>query len=202
MVVPTNWLGKDVTLAVESVDNAHEAWFNGARIGGAGRFPPDYQNGVEAANRYVVPPEAIRFGNSNLVAIRVYDHEGKGGFNGAAPQLGTDRQHISFEGRWQFRTGDDLNWAADTTATPIQMETTFSSLRTVRVYAGQPDTRCRNAATRSLQPTQRRRSRCRMISSSSRCWPNRSCAQPVFLNFDERGRMWVVQYLQYPDPPG
>jgi putative membrane-bound dehydrogenase-like protein len=26
--------------------------------------------------------------------------------------------------------------------------------------------------------------------------------QPVFLNFDERGRMWVVQYLQYPDPAG
>ncbi|HWG43164.1 MAG TPA: PVC-type heme-binding CxxCH protein [Gemmataceae bacterium] len=27
-------------------------------------------------------------------------------------------------------------------------------------------------------------------------------AQPVFLNFDERGRMWVVQYLQYPFPAG
>jgi putative membrane-bound dehydrogenase-like protein len=27
-------------------------------------------------------------------------------------------------------------------------------------------------------------------------------AQPVFMNFDERGRMWVVQYLQYPDPAG
>ncbi len=27
-------------------------------------------------------------------------------------------------------------------------------------------------------------------------------AQPVFLNFDERGRMWVVQYLQYPSPAG
>ncbi len=26
--------------------------------------------------------------------------------------------------------------------------------------------------------------------------------QPVFLNFDERGRMWVVQYLQYPAPAG
>ena len=26
--------------------------------------------------------------------------------------------------------------------------------------------------------------------------------QPVFLNFDERGRMWVVQYLQYPQPAG
>jgi len=27
-------------------------------------------------------------------------------------------------------------------------------------------------------------------------------AQPVFLTFDERGRMWVVQYLQYPSPAG
>jgi putative heme-binding domain-containing protein len=27
-------------------------------------------------------------------------------------------------------------------------------------------------------------------------------AQPVFLNFDERGRMWVVEYRQYPYPAG
>lgn len=26
--------------------------------------------------------------------------------------------------------------------------------------------------------------------------------QPVSLNFDERGRMWVVQYIQYPSPAG
>ena len=26
--------------------------------------------------------------------------------------------------------------------------------------------------------------------------------QPVFLNFDERGRLWVVEYLQYPAPAG
>ena len=27
-------------------------------------------------------------------------------------------------------------------------------------------------------------------------------AQPVFCNFDERGRMWVVEYRQYPNPAG
>lgn len=27
-------------------------------------------------------------------------------------------------------------------------------------------------------------------------------AQPVFLNFDEKGRMWVVEYRQYPAPAG
>ena len=26
--------------------------------------------------------------------------------------------------------------------------------------------------------------------------------QPLFLDFDARGRLWVVQYLQYPDPAG
>ena len=26
--------------------------------------------------------------------------------------------------------------------------------------------------------------------------------QPVFMNFDERGRLWVVEYRQYPDPAG
>src|SRR5579872_454670 len=26
--------------------------------------------------------------------------------------------------------------------------------------------------------------------------------QPLFLNFDERGRLWVVQYIQYPHPAG
>ncbi|WP_165221567.1 PVC-type heme-binding CxxCH protein [Aquisphaera insulae] len=27
-------------------------------------------------------------------------------------------------------------------------------------------------------------------------------AQPVFLNFDERGRLWLVEYRQYPNPAG
>src|ERR1700724_2249289 len=26
--------------------------------------------------------------------------------------------------------------------------------------------------------------------------------QPLSINFDEKGRMWVVQYLQYPNPAG
>src|SRR5215467_1188209 len=26
--------------------------------------------------------------------------------------------------------------------------------------------------------------------------------QPVTMSFDDRGRMWVIQYLQYPNPAG
>src|SRR5947207_10130025 len=27
-------------------------------------------------------------------------------------------------------------------------------------------------------------------------------AQPVCIEFDDRGRLWVIQYLQYPNPAG
>ena len=26
--------------------------------------------------------------------------------------------------------------------------------------------------------------------------------QPLTMSFDERGRMWIIQYLQYPNPAG
>ena len=28
------------------------------------------------------------------------------------------------------------------------------------------------------------------------------CRQPVTMSFDDRGRLWVIQYLQYPAPAG
>src|SRR5262245_18653369 len=53
VMFPAEWAGKEITLAIESVDNCHEAYVNGAKVGGAGRFPPDYQNGLDSANRYL-----------------------------------------------------------------------------------------------------------------------------------------------------
>ena len=109
--LPPDWRGQTILLAVASVDNAHEAFVNGAKVGGAGKFPPQYQNGIEADSRYSLPADSLRFGEANVIAIRVYDHEGRGGFKGDAPIVGTDKQHIRLEGQWEFRTGDDLAWA-------------------------------------------------------------------------------------------
>jgi putative heme-binding domain-containing protein len=199
VLVPAAWSGRTVTLAVEQVDNAHEAFFNGARVGGAGHFPPNYQNGVEAESRYVVPPERLKPGGWNTIALRVFDHDGRGGFKGPAPQLGTEQQHISLGGAWQFRTGDQLAWAESTE--PLEMAR-FSRVDQGAVPAG---SRGHEMAGRSrpLPPAE---------SASSFQVPDDLeieqvlaepiVAQPVFLNFDERGRMWVVQYRQYPAPAG
>ncbi len=199
--VPADWKGKAVTLAVEQVDNAHEAFFNGARIGAAGKFPPNYQNAVEAENRYVVPVESLRAGAWNVVAIRVYDHKGRGGFKGGAPRLGTDQQHITLEGDWQFRTGDDAAWASVSTE-PASSAAAFVRLENGPVPQG---SRGHEMAARSQPMAPAEAAGSFVVPDDlefEQVLAEPIVAQPVFLNFDERGRMWVVQYRQYPAPAG
>jgi len=82
LTVPLDWLeGKgQIVLYVEKVDNASETFFNGVKIGVAGTLPPHYESGLaDSEHRYLVPPEIVKRDGPNLVAIRVYDHEGSHG---------------------------------------------------------------------------------------------------------------------------
>jgi putative heme-binding domain-containing protein len=200
--IPAAWGNKEVTLAVAGLGHAHEAFANGAKIGGAGRFPPHFQNGIEAANRYVLPAEKVRAGEWNHVAIRLYDHDGRGGFTGEAPQLGTDEQHISLQGQWQFRAGDDPSWSGPSSA--AEVETAFQ-FATVEQDAAPLGARGHKMSPRGdpLSPAEAAKSfvvprdlEIKQVLAEP------VVRQPVFLNFDERGRMWVVQYIQYPAPAG
>ena len=200
--VPADWADQDVTLAIENVDDAHEAFVNGARIGGAGHFPPDFQNGLDVASRYVVPAGKLRPGESNFVAIRVYDHGGRGGFKGDAPQVGTDKQHISLNGHWQFRTGDDLRWALPAADFESTLSVAFTQVEEGTAPLG---ARGHKMSARGSPLTPGEAAKSFTVPDDleiEQVLAEPIVRQPVFLNFDERGRMWVVQYLQYPAPAG
>lgn len=109
--IPADWAGRSAVLAVESVDDAHEAYLNGTKVGSAGGFPPAYASGLDQPRRYDLGNTAFRPGLWNLVALRVYDHGGRGGFKGAAPALICGDRAMRLAGEWQFRTGDDPTWA-------------------------------------------------------------------------------------------
>ena len=114
LTLPRSWSDKDVhvRLEVANIDNAYEVYFNGTKLGGAGLFPPNYTNGLDKKDSYPVATELIRKGDGeNLVAIRVYDHDGRGGFKSIAPVVFAGEQAIAMNGRWEFRIGDSPEWA-------------------------------------------------------------------------------------------
>jgi len=109
--VPEKWKGKDLKLTIVGVDNCHEAFFNGQKVGGSGKMPPDYANGLDTPNRCTVSAKLVRPGQWNLLAIRVYDAGGAGGFRDGAPVLSLGDEAIVLKGNWEFRTGDDASFA-------------------------------------------------------------------------------------------
>jgi NAD(P)-dependent dehydrogenase (short-subunit alcohol dehydrogenase family) len=90
---------KPVVLRIENIDDAYEAYWNGTKLGGAGSFPPDYAPAAADAVEFTVPKDALKSGH-NLVAIRIYDHENRGGFKASAPAVLAGENGINLNGVW------------------------------------------------------------------------------------------------------
>lgn len=197
--LPDTW-SQDVDLWIERIDNAHEAYVNGVRVGGAGSFPPAYQNGDSAGNRYRIHRRNLHFGGENLIAIRVYDDGGRGGFKGDAPALLHREDGIKLEGDWHFRAGDNPEWAKHQADLPEGIPQ-FDHVIDASAVSGR--TYQHQAQEQPLSPAE---SLARFEIADDleieQVLTEPTVRQPVFLTFDERGRMWVVQYLQYPHPAG
>ncbi|MFQ5731664.1 MAG: PVC-type heme-binding CxxCH protein [Planctomycetaceae bacterium] len=195
VTIPRSWKGKTLQLHVEKIDDAHEAYFNGVKIGSAGTFPPKHTSGLSHSSRYAVPAKIVRPGGNNVVAIRLYDHDGRAGFKGAAPTLIAGKQAIALNGVWEFRTGDDVRWAKG----PAKLNNAGIYWRVMptavalRNAAGQGRLDPKTALTKFTVPDD-------LVIEQVLAEP--IVRQPVFMNFDERGRLWVAQYLQYPYPAG
>jgi putative membrane-bound dehydrogenase-like protein len=195
VTVPGGWVGRDVTLRIENVDDAYAAYWNGAKLGGAGAFPPQYAPAEADAVELAIPKDALKAGN-NLVAIRIFDHDSRGGFKGAAPVVISGDQGINLNGLWEFRTGDDPEWAKG----PIAVPRTGIYWRTMEEDAAIELAR---AETSALSPEDA--AKAFTIPEDLdivQLLHEPEVRQPLYMNWDERGRLWVMQYIQYPYPAG
>ena len=198
--LPESWAGKDVDLWIERVDNAHEVYVNGTKVGGAGSLPPAYKNGDTAGNRHRIRARDLNPGHDNLICVRVYDEGGRGGFKGDAPALLTQDDAIKLEGDWQFRTGDDPRWAKPSASYPASLprfnQVIDASAISARTSPHQPQEQPFTPADALARFETAEDLEIETVLAEP------VVTQPVFLTFDERGRLWVVQYLQYPEPAG
>ena len=181
---------------------------------------------------YVIEPDWIRFGDDNLIAWRVYDKDGKGGVLKGPVHLSRRDDAIDLKGTWLFRPGDAPSWAQwDHEPGSKESKRDVMHFREIAGagYAGYRGVVAADIGGRQrriqevyqkfegntnihaltegkgapLSPEKARKSlvmRDGLAMDTVLSEP--VIKQPLYVDFDERGRMWVVQYIQYPDPAG
>jgi len=204
--VPDNWAtlgGRDlwvesVTLTIDSSHAAHEAFLNGNRLGRAGGFPPDAKPSDGLAKRYKVAPGSLAKGKWNELAIKVFNREGKGRFRGSGPSIQGYFLECFFTGEWEYRPGAEPELGQALAAKPDRAaydqfyEASRVLFEAQKLVHGE-----RLSPAESLKKFELADG---LVVETVLHEP--LVAQPTHLSFDERGRLWVSHYVQYPYPAG
>jgi sialate O-acetylesterase len=102
--LPASWAGKDLVLNLPPIDDHDITYFNGTKIGATGRETP---NSYGVPRKYTVPA-ALVHGGRNVLAVRVFDSAGEGGFSrGGAMSIGpagaAEPDVMSLRGVWDYK---------------------------------------------------------------------------------------------------
>ncbi len=81
--IPKDMQGKTILFNLGKIDDCDQTFLNGKRIGATGTMPPNYSTAWETTRLYKIDPKLVRDGE-NVVAVRVYNGESKGGMYDAA----------------------------------------------------------------------------------------------------------------------
>jgi putative membrane-bound dehydrogenase-like protein len=197
--VPAEWKGRPIKLFAEAADDAREFFVGGTKVGQFGDFPPKYRSGLGETTRFEVPAEAVQFGKENLLAIRVCINQSRTGFNVAAPVLFAGDQAIRLAGKWESRSGDDRAWAgSDATAIRTEalakVEPAADVEMSLKKISGDAGPLSPADALATMKTPNDLRVELHLAEPH--------IGQPLSMKWDSRGRLWVVNYLQYPNPAG
>lgn len=199
--LPESWKGRTVTLFFESADDAREVYLNGTRVASQGSFPPKFRSGLGGRPRHEFEAELLRFSKLNVFSVRVYASDARTNFNVAAPTLFAGDEAIRLAGTWQLRGGDDLAWAKGEDEAildnQIVLDKVLSAAEAEAIVRRLPG---EEGPLSVAEATKRFKTPDDLVLEPVLSEPE--IGQPLFLDFDERGRMWVLNYKQYPNPAG
>ena len=101
--LPESWAGKELVLNLPPIDDYDVTYFNGTKVGSIGRETP---NSYMVPRKYVVPGSLVRAGR-NVIAVRVFDSAGEGGFSRAGAMsigpAGDETRSLSLKGVWDYK---------------------------------------------------------------------------------------------------
>ena len=100
--VPASWAGQPLQLSLAAIDDYDTTYFNGTKVGGIGWDTP---NSYIVQRHYEVPAALVRPGR-NVIAVRVFDSAGEGGFGPGTMSLkpaGSGNESITLGGQWNYK---------------------------------------------------------------------------------------------------
>lgn len=196
-----NLFEESVNINIRGLADAHEIFVNGVKIGSGGQMPPNFKSGKDEYFRHKVPPGTLKKGEWNQIAIRVFNQGGPGGFVSEAPFIMSYFAECNLEGPWQFRLGDDPAWKGDghTLKTKPQ-PSAFDQYHDSQRVLGESVTLSHGDKLPPAESFKKMGTAEAFVVEELLHEPE--IAQPTHMSFDERGRLWVAQYRQYPYPAG
>lgn len=204
--VPERWTsqkrslwGDSVTLTVEHVSDAYELFVNGEKIGHSGKMPPEFEAAPDEINRFKIPFGLLQHKKYNVVALRVYNQEGDGGFQGKAPVIAGYFRECVLAGDWEFFPGDDFD-RKQTAEAENPSQATFDTFTEATSALARPAQLTRGKRFTPAESLAKMKTMEGLTVETMLSEP--LVGQPLSMSFDERGRLWVVQYRQYPYPAG
>jgi sialate O-acetylesterase len=116
--LPDDWAGRELTLELGPIDDMDITWINGTKVGGH-ETPGHWQT----PRKYKVPADAVKKG-ANVIAVRVLDNSGAGGFTGKPEQMriyptDAEAQAVSLTGEWRFKVGFNMKDQPPRPAPPL-----------------------------------------------------------------------------------
>lgn len=90
---------KALRVSLGMIDDVDRTWCNGKIIGETGTFPDAYESAWGEARVYTIPADLIRWDEENVLAVRVFDHDGDGGMYSGDYTLKAEswRDHVTME---------------------------------------------------------------------------------------------------------
>jgi hypothetical protein len=114
LVLPSISTKQTLFLHLGHIDDADAVYLNGQLIGKTGEFPPHYVTAYNWDRDYVIPVGLLRQNGDNIIAIRVYDDGGEGGFtsNNVCFRVNENEEllDLNLAGNWKFKLYDNLDW--------------------------------------------------------------------------------------------
>lgn len=104
-------------LRLGRIDDVDEVFLNGYKLNQWGYHGEFYRSSLAMDREYEIPPQLLDLEKQNLIAVRVYDHQGSGGiYQGpvgifSRPEI-DKLLLINLSGFWKFHSSDSLVWAS------------------------------------------------------------------------------------------